>query len=277
MSPSYILPKLSSRLCNRLLGRSLRPSLASRIVQASSKRYESTSSGYAKSGQRYLKPLPTRSFQNSNAGIPALPRGFGQETTRIYESPSNTGYFTTVYVVAGGCFLYALVLANDYLVEDLPQGVHWIVRWAFGVSVVFLSGFGTFILLKAVNIVRLIDAVPTANGFQLRTQIRPLVPFLRGKTIVSKPGDVIFERTVPFSSLKGVDPSTFQESNIVVRILKRISLANFLVFLNMRRIFTSERFANLRLNGHSRVYKLDITGTFHQDQRVLDRLFKYTE
>ena len=240
---------------------SLRPFLPRPAQIKSPVRHAATTNPASKGTSAPLKarsvPLFTRDY------VSQLIKDSG--VRRIYQSPSNLSYHTGIWTGALMCFGCAFEMGTFYTSggSDVPS-------WAPYVSaapVLFLAGMGTWFLLKSVNIIQAIDVVPSKTGLRLHTYIRPAlpIPLLRGRMFETLPRDVhLFCREPTLGRL----PAETSSGNSVAGLLENI-------FTGSRKVFTSEGFVNVSVADRKGPFKLDMTGDFVADRRILRTLLSF--
>lgn len=231
----------------------------------------------SRSTQRSSKPLPKPLYKDQSLRNADYVRELAGEgaTVPIYKAPQARGHFLSIYGLSAFCLGYSAVLAHDYVFANLPGVQAW-AQYTFAIPVLFLSAFGTFVLLKSVNSIRLIEAVPGPDGIKVHVHIRRAipVPFRCDRLVVVNPGDIVVDQNLVAPPLEHASVET-RESNLLSRFFNfQINILHGL-FIGSRRIFTSEGFAKVNIGNYRADFKLDMRGNLTTNRRLLNSVLKF--
>lgn len=208
-------------------------------------------------------------MEKLQSGPQLLQQGASPETFKLYERPQTRGYFLGVYIISAACLGYSAVLAHDYLGGGLAVDVPTWARWVFLVPVLFLSGLGTWVFLKAGKHIKLIEVVQGSAGTQLRVTVRPIIPspFYRRDIINVAPRDVVLECPEPTAAVWV--PPTLPTAKISIRDYPQM------FFVGSKKIFTNEGIVTTRIEDRYGTFKIDVQGTFDRDLWRVRKLLRF--
>ncbi|KAI9755374.1 MAG: hypothetical protein M4579_004303 [Chaenotheca gracillima] len=223
--------------------------------------------------------------------------------TLLYQAPPYRAFILGSYAFSFFCFSYAgWNFYQHYLFP--PPGLATWVPIAFGVVCIFMTGFGTWLLLGPSRIIRSISAIPlrspsahsltTPRGAPLNLEIE-LFPVLPGisprRRIIIPPSSFNLSSRLyqpyadPEAALRYITPREaalareaeikYDREHIMTVPFRHLSQALFKVFVSLRRVWTREGFTRVFVQGRKGVWKLDAGGGWAMDEgRALDRLVK---
>ncbi|KAI9886691.1 MAG: hypothetical protein M1823_001467 [Watsoniomyces obsoletus] len=210
--------------------------------------------------------------------------------TLLYQAPSHTVYIVGSYIFGGFCLAYAgFNFYSHYLLP--PEGLAPWVPIAFGGVCVFMTCFGTWLILAPARLIRTITAIPNPKSIppsltlQLHVRRMLILPYRKSTVLNMSPADItLFERlyeqpmTISPDQLEKISPETKQaEENIkgLLRPFQKLGAAWRRMLWSLAKIWTRGGFVKVKVKGKGGVYKVDRDGGWALDEgKALDRLVK---
>ncbi len=228
---------------------------------------------------RRLTP-PVSEFRETQANV--LAEKLARDgKTMLLKVASHFGFMWSAWMAGVICFtgVYFILSTNLY---ELNVELPWFVPIAYRLSAIVLVAMGSFSILRSSRLLSSIEILPGKDHATLLFKIRRNIPlpFIKHRVLTAPVSDVSVERRVVVSGQSpALEPRDLGdlEKNIIIIILRRLTLAASRFVAGAKQFMFSDRIIFLHIKGHRGTWKLDSNALLPAGDHFFLRVVKFED